>query len=760
VDPDGDTAAAESGGDAGMAGPDGVAGGAERDSDTAPAKPEGDAGATGPDGGADTTEPNSSAASEDADDYTDAVESDDDIAPAGPDGGTNTAGPKGDTDTTDPNSSAPQASADDRTDPTGPDGATAAAESDGNADTAESGGDTAPDGDTGTTGPDGHAGTTEPDGGTAPVDADSRAAAATRTGHAPASREEGDDVGGQEAGAVEGAPDDGAKPGRFGWRRRCPRAARGVSVGTTVLAGALVAFALLLPNRMERIEFASFVRIPAEGVLLAGLLLALPPRPRRIVAVVSGVFLGLVTVLKFVDMGFYQVLARPFDLVLDWILIEHATDFLRETFGRTGQVLAVIGVIVLLVAVLVLTTLAVVRLTNLMVRHRPVAARTTLILGTAWITCMTLGVQIGTVPIATKGSAEFIGNRVEQVRASLKDARVFEKQAAVDAFAKTPPDQLLTGLRGKDVLFTFIESYGRVAIDDPAMAKQTDAVLKEGTASLKAAGFDSRSGWLQSPVTGAGSWLAHSTFLSGLWIKNQQRYRSLTTSDRMTLTNYFRKTGAWRTVGIVPGVRRAWPEGKYFGLDHIYDSEHLGYHGPYFSWTPVPDQFSMEAFQRLEHGRKDRQPIMAEIILASSHNPWSPIARMIDWEDLGDGSVFHRIKKEGTNPTEVWKDPEKVRTEYRRAIEYSIRSLTEWVERYGDEDTVLVFLGDHQPVPTVTAGDTGKDVPITIVARDKKVLDRVADWGWTDGLKPAPEAPRWGMDKFRDRFMTAYGPQG
>ncbi|GAA2768120.1 hypothetical protein GCM10010103_71620 [Streptomyces paradoxus] len=561
-------------------------------------------------------------------------------------------------------------------------------------------------------------------------------------------------------GPASDPPPVATKPGWFGWRRRYPCAARGVSVGTTVLAGALVLFALLVPNQVDKIEFASFVRIPAEGVLLAGLLLALPPKARRITAVVMGAFLGLVTILKFVDMGFYQILARPFDLVLDWILIENGTDFLRETFGRTGQVLAVTGVIVLFVAVLVLTTLAVVRLTHLMVRHRPVAARTTLILGTAWITSMTLGLQIGTVPIATKGNAEFLGNRVEQVRAGLKDARVFEKQAAVDAFAKTPPDQLLTGLRGKDVLFTFIESYGRVAIDDPAMAQQTDAVLTEGTGRLKAAGFESRSGWLQSPVTGAGSWLAHSTFLSGLWIKNQQRYRNLTTSDRMTLTNYFGKTGAWRTVGIVPGVRRAWPEGKYFGLDHIYDSEHLGYHGPYFSWTPVPDQFSMEAFQRLEHGKKDREPIMAEIILASSHNPWSPIARMIDWDDLGDGSVFHRIKKEGTNPTEVWKDPEKVRTEYRRAIEYSIRSLTEWVERYGDDDTVLVFLGDHQPVPTVTAGDTGKDVPITIVAKDKKVLDRVADWNWTDGLKPAANAPRWGMDKFRDRFMTAYGPQG
>ncbi|MER6628904.1 sulfatase [Streptomyces sp. NPDC000987] len=561
------------------------------------------------------------------------------------------------------------------------------------------------------------------------------------------------------AAAAGSRPVAGDRAGLFGWRRRYPRTARGVTVGITVLAAVLVLSALLVPNRLDRLTVEAFLRIPAEGVLLAGLLLALPPRFRRAAAVAGGVLLGLVTVVKFVDMGFYSVLSRPFDLVLDWILLAGAAEWVKESFGGTGEVLAVVAVIVLVAAVPALTTLAVVRLTDLMVRHRPTAARTTLVLGTAWITCVTLGVQFtGGVPVASKIDADLVGNRVDQVRAGLADARVFRQQAAVDAFADTPPDQLLTGLRGKDVLFTFIESYGRTAIEDPAMAPDVGAVLDQGTADLKAAGFASRSAWLRSPVSGAGSWLAHSTFLSGLWIKNQQRYRSLTTSDRATLTSYFRKSGGWRTVGIVPGVRRAWPEGKFFGLDHIYDSEHLGYHGPYFSWTPVPDQFSLEAFQRLEHGKKDRGPIMAEIILASSHNPWAPIARMIDWNDLGDGSVFHRIKREGKDPKEVWKNPESVRTEYKNAIEYSLHSLTEWVRRYGDDDTVLVFLGDHQPVPTVTAGDTGKDVPVTLVARDRKVLDRISDWGWTDGLRPARNAPEWGMDTFRDRFLTAYGP--
>jgi len=561
---------------------------------------------------------------------------------------------------------------------------------------------------------------------------------------------------GKAAAEATDVPSSPARPGWFGWRRRYPRAARGVRVGTSVLAGVLVLAVLLVPNRLDWITVQSFLRLPVEAIFLAAVLLALPSKGRRITAVVLGTILGLSMILKCLDMGFRQTLARPFDLVFDWVLLSDGADWVKDSFGRSGEVLALVGVIVLVIAVLALSALAVVRLADVMARHRPVAVRTTLVLGVVWIICFTVGVQFGGVTFATKGYAQYLSNRVQYVRDGLGDADVFKKQMAVDAYAKTPSDQLLTGLRGKDVMFTFIESYGRVAIDDPTMGPEVRATLQAGDARLKAAGFAARSGWLKSPVTGAGSWLAHSTFLSGLWIKNQQRYRTLTTSDRATLTSYFQKTGAWRTVGIVPGVRKAWPEGKYFGLDHIYDSTHLGYQGPYFSWTPVPDQFSLEAFQKLEHGKKNRDPIMAEIILASSHNPWSPIAHTIDWNDLGDGSVFEQIKKEGTNPTEVWKSQDRVRTEYRKAIQYSVDSLTQWMQRYGDENTVLVFLGDHQPVPTVTKGSTSRDVPITIVAKDPKILDRVDDWHWTDGLKPADNAPEWGMDKFRDRFMTAF----
>ncbi|MEV6394080.1 sulfatase [Streptomyces sp. NPDC051907] len=571
-----------------------------------------------------------------------------------------------------------------------------------------------------------------------------------------------------EPGPARTAPDPAAHadepdPARIapdpGWRGRRPVLARAVAHTTTGLAAVLVFFALLLPNHLTRLTPGAFVRIPVEAIFGAVLLLVLPPRARRAAAVLAGAGLGLLTILKFLDMGFYSVLNRPFDVILDWILFDDAEAFLRDSVGPAGALGAVVGVVLLVVALLVLMALAVVRLSRVAAEHSARTTRGALVLGTVWITCTALGLQIGGTPLASEVTARFVEARAEQVNASLKDHQKFAEEASVDAFRDVPPDQLLTGLRGKNVMFVFIESYGRSAIEDPGIAPGVDKVLADGNERLRAAGFSAKSGFLGSPTSGGGSWLAHSTFASGLWIKNQQRYRTLTSSDRLTLTSAFKRTDAWRTVGVMPGVTRSWPEGKFYGLDNVYDSRTLGYQGPKFSWTPVPDQYSLSAFERLEHGKPGHKPLMAEIILASSHNPWAPLPKMIGWDEVGDGSVYDGIKEEGKDPKEVWKDPDQVRTEYGNAIQYSLNSLVSYVEKYGDDDTVLVFLGDHQPVPTVTQGDFGRDVPISIVSRDKAVLDRVSDWGWEAGLKPSPKAPVWRMDSFRDRFLTAYGPK-
>ena len=56
----------------------------------------------------------------------------------------------------------------------------------------------------------------------------------------------------------------------------------------------------------------------------------------------------------------------------------------------------------------------------------------------------------------------------------------------------------------------------------------------------------------------------------------------------------------------------------------------------------------------------------------------------------------------------------------------------------------------------VTGQGPTHDVPISIIAHDPKVLDRVSGWGWNDGLRPRKQAPVWPMSAFRDRFLSAF----
>ena len=518
----------------------------------------------------------------------------------------------------------------------------------------------------------------------------------------------------------------------------------------TTLACLLLLFALIVPNDLSKLSFGAFVRIPVEAIVGVGLVLALPRRSRRVVAVVFGVLLGLLTIVKLLDMGFLEVLARPFDLVLDWSLFQTTVEYIQTTSGRASAIGAVVLAVLVVVAVPVLMTLAALRLTRLIVERREAAARGVTIAGIVWVTCAVLGAQFApALPVASTSAAVLTYQHARQVPEGIRDAREFAAEAAVDPFRDTPGAQLLTGLRGKDVILVFVESYGRSAIEDPGLAPQVNSLLDNGTSQLRAAGFSSRSAFLTSSTVGGGSWLAHSTLLSGLWINNQQRYRNLVVSDRITLNNLFRRAG-WRTVDIEPALLHPYPEAAYFGYDKLYGAKDLDYHGPWFGYSTMPDQYTMSAFQRVEHSAPGHRPVMAQITLLSSHAPWTAIPSMIDWTDVGDGSAFNRM--------DAGEHPGDVRTNYRRSIEYSLDTVLSWVRTYGDQNTGLVFLGDHQPAPIVTGEGASRDVPITIVARDPAVLDRISGWGWQAGLRPGPQATVWRMSELRDRFLTAFGP--
>jgi hypothetical protein len=534
------------------------------------------------------------------------------------------------------------------------------------------------------------------------------------------------------------------------WRRVAAWVATGI-------ATVLVLFALIGPNQLGHLKPAAILRIPIEGLIGVVLLVLLPTRARRITAAILGVLLGVLTTMKIADLGFYLAFNRRFDPMIDWQFFQPAWDFIYGSLGRVGAIVAVVGVGLIVLALPVVVAFSVLRLTRLISPHRTTALRTVGVLGLVWVVCAVLGLRIVSgEPVASSSVAGLTYARIHQVGLDLHDRHVFAHEVELDPYFNAPGQNLLTGLHGKDFVLAFVESYGRVTLDDPEYAPVIGGLLDNGTQRLKKAGFSARSAFLTSSTYGGGSWLAHSTLLSGLWVDSQQRYSTLLSSNRLTLPALFGRAG-WRTVAFAPANIRDWPEGRFYRFDQVYDARNLGYEGPRFSFALMPDQYTLSTFERLEHASTDDTPLMAELDLVSSHAPWAPLPRMVDWADVGDGSIYAPMPKEGDQPDVVWDDEGRVRKAYGQSIEYSLDALISYVEKYGDDKTVLMFLGDHQPATVITGMSPNRDVPITIIAKDPKVLDEISGWGWQEGLRPGPLAPVWRMDTFRDRFLTAFG---
>ena len=529
----------------------------------------------------------------------------------------------------------------------------------------------------------------------------------------------------------------------------------------TIVALLFVWVALVAPDHPARLTPSTFLRLPLEGIAVLALALALPAKGRRVLAWIVGPVLGLLVIVKVLDMGVYATFDRPFDPVADWRYTGIGIETLRDSVGSRDADLVVAGAAMLIVAVLVLTTLAVLRLTRVAAGHRRWSLRAITALGAVWVLCWAFGAQlVSGVPFASASAATLAVDEVRAVRAGIKDRAVFADELQRDRFRDTPGDQLLTGLRGKDVIVAFVESYGVVGLQDSVVSPHVDAALADGAERLEAAGFHARSAFLTSPTFGGASWLAHSTLHSGVWVNRQWRYDQLVASDRFTLSQAFKRAG-WRTVDDVPANNRDWPQRAFYGYDKVYDQRNLGYLGPTFAYAPMPDQYVLLALQRLELAKRDRRPVFAEVDMVSSHAPWTRIPELIDWDDVGNGSVFNSMPVDQVSTAALWSDHDQVRAAYGRSIEYSLNALFSFVQRYGNDDLVLVVLGDHQPSTIVTGlhPELSHDVPISVIAHDPAVLDQIAGWGWEDGLRPSPQAPVWPMNAFRDRFLTAFDTQ-
>ena len=535
------------------------------------------------------------------------------------------------------------------------------------------------------------------------------------------------------------------------------RARRAVRIGIAAVALAVLWFDLLAPDRLWLFHPGAFARIPVEALVLVAVAVVLPPRPRRIAAAIAGILLGLLTVDKLLNMAFYEEVDRAFNPVNDWSSIGPAKGVIRDAIGSTLTNIVLVAVVIGLILILAAVAVATIHVTAVAARHRRGALGGLAALTAIW--GLSAGLSLQLIPGSPVASASATALAVAQVRAgqaALSDPRIFGQELrAHDPEATVPASDLLTGLRGKDVIIAVVESYGQVAVQGTSFSPGVDAVLRRQTGMLTSAGWSARSAWLTSPTFGGISWLAHSTVQSGLWVNSNQRYGELLASKRFTLSDAFDKAG-WHTVTDDPSDNKIWRPGTYFyHYDQVFDRYQVGYRGPTFSYSAMPDQYTLSAFQRLEF-TPGHKPLFAEIDLTSSHIPWAPLPAMLPWNKVGNGSVFDPQPAESKSATTVWQSNSTVRQFYGQSIQYSLTALTSWVREVNDPNLVLIMYGDHQPHTAVSGPGANHNVPISIITRSPSVLKQISSWNWQQGLLPGPGAPLKPMDAFRNQFLNAF----
>jgi hypothetical protein len=122
-----------------------------------------------------------------------------------------------------------------------------------------------------------------------------------------------------------------------------------------------------------------------------------------------------------------------------------------------------------------------------------------------------------------------------------------------------------------------------------------------------------------------------------------------------------------------------------------------------------------------------------------------------DWARIENGALFGQLDKiEFSHGPSAWADG------YAHSIAYDLEVLRRYlVERITDESLIIV-LGDHQPVTEVTLNSPDTGVPIHVISRHRAFVERFLARGYTPGMRPDIGRSRAGMQGFLPAFLRDF----
>ncbi len=489
--------------------------------------------------------------------------------------------------------------------------------------------------------------------------------------------------------------------------------------------------------------------VALDAMAVVGLLVLSPRRRWTVLGgAAAGVASAFVLLLALGDRLTRLSLARPLDPWIDWRLLRPLFDLGAGQTGVSVTALAGFGVVAAALLLAVALAFALARLpgTARDRRTRTVALGVLAGMAISMLAQPVLAPRIGTP------AWHVVAEQAYRAWRTNRDATTFPARLAESHEGVTP--RALPRLGGIDVIVGFIESYGEVALTDPRYTGTVRPALDRAAVAIASAGLHAASGLVRAPTRGGQSWLSHGTFLSGQWLDTQVRYDRLLASGHSTLIDDLEATGHESTA-VMPAIVRPWAAAKVLGYDRVLDGTNIDYAGPRLNWVTMPDQFTWQVVDRVRMATET--PVFVETALISSHAPWVPILPVLDWDRIDDGSVFERWGDAGARPSDLWRDPARVRRNFARSLAYAVQVAGEYGARRVDGETLLILLGDHQPAPIITGPDASNRVPVHVVSGDPALVEAFVERGFTRGMRPPTTAAAPRMAVMRAWLHDAFG---
>lgn len=290
-----------------------------------------------------------------------------------------------------------------------------------------------------------------------------------------------------------------------------------------------------------------------------------------------------------------------------------------------------------------------------------------------------------------------------------------------------------------DVLLVFAESYGAITFDNAQQAEALATPRDELTRAIQTSGRFVVSARVTAPTFGGSSWLSHAALLAGVDTTDPADHDLLLASQRPTLVRHFARNG-YRTVGWMPGLKRPWPEGSFYGFDRLADDAGIGYRGIDFGYWRIPDQAAMALLQAQELDRSEqREPRFAVFATTSTHAPFNPIAPFVtDWASLTRPDAYAPAEASATQTgSALLRQP---LTQYLASMRYQYAWISEYLQYWAPRPMVVVIVGDHQPPALVSGQGASWDVPVHVISDDPALLQRLLGSRFVPGLTPPTQA--------------------